>query len=51
MSSESKPNAQGADNLLEAALDQAIAVCGGDLRATISALMLPTTIWSLRSKN
>ncbi|MEY9437332.1 hypothetical protein AB7M49_007750 [Bradyrhizobium elkanii] len=35
MSSVSKPNEQ--DDGLEAAVDQAIAVCGGDLRATIRA--------------
>ncbi|WP_342722666.1 hypothetical protein AAFG07_25930 [Bradyrhizobium sp. B097] len=35
MSSVSQPNEQ--DDGLEAAVDQAIAVCGGNLRATIRA--------------
>jgi len=39
MSSESEPNAQGADDL-EAAVDEAIGACGGDLRATIRALIV-----------
>lgn len=39
MFSESQPNAQDADEL-ETAIDQTIAVCGGDLRATISALIV-----------
>ncbi len=37
MSSGSQPNAQDADGL-EAAVDQAIAACGGDMRSTIRAL-------------
>jgi hypothetical protein len=39
MSSGSQPNAQDADGL-EAAVDQAIATCGGDMRATIRALIV-----------
>jgi hypothetical protein len=39
MSSGSQPNAQDADGL-EAAVDQAIAACGGDMRSTISALIV-----------
>jgi hypothetical protein len=39
MSSSSQPNAQDADGL-EAAVDQAIAACGGDLRSTIRALIV-----------
>ena len=39
MSSETQPNAQDADEL-ETAIDQAITVCGGDLRATIRALIV-----------
>jgi hypothetical protein len=39
MSSESQPNAQDADEL-ETAIEQAIATCGGDLRATIRALIV-----------
>jgi hypothetical protein len=39
MSSESQPNAQDADEL-ETAIDQAIVACGGDLRATIRALIV-----------
>jgi hypothetical protein len=38
MSSGSQPNAQDADEL-EAAVDQAIEACGGDMRSTIRALM------------
>ena len=38
MSSQSLPNPE--DSGLEAAVDQAIAACGGDLRATIRALIL-----------
>ena len=39
MSSGSQPNTQDADRL-EAAVDQAIAACGGDLRSTIRALIV-----------
>jgi hypothetical protein len=39
MSSEPQPNAQGADEL-ETAIDQAIATCGGDMRATIRTLIV-----------
>jgi hypothetical protein len=38
MSSASQPDAQDADEL-ETAVDQAIAACGGDMRATIRALI------------
>jgi hypothetical protein len=38
-SSASQPSAQHADEL-EMAVDQAIAACGGDLRAAIRALIL-----------
>ena len=39
MSSGSQPNPQDADGL-EAAVDQAIAACGGDMRSTIRALIV-----------
>lgn len=39
MSSGSHANAQDADDL-EAAVDQAIAVCGGDMRSAIRALIV-----------
>ena len=39
MSSGPQPNAQDADEL-EAAVDQAIATCGGDMRCTIRALIV-----------
>jgi hypothetical protein len=39
MSSGSQPKAQDADEL-EAAVDQAIATCGGDVRSTIRALIV-----------
>lgn len=39
MFSEPQPNAQGADEF-EIAIDQAIATCGGDTRATIRALIV-----------
>lgn len=39
MSSDPQPNAQDADEL-EADIDQAIAACDGDLRATIRALII-----------
>ena len=39
MSSGSQPNVQDADGL-EAAVDQAIAACGGDMRSTIRALIV-----------
>jgi hypothetical protein len=39
MSSGSQPSAQDADGL-EAAVDQAIAACGGDMRSTIRALIV-----------
>ena len=38
MSSVAQPNEQ--DNELEAAVDQAIAVCGGDMRAAVRALIV-----------
>jgi hypothetical protein len=38
MSSVSKPNEQ--DDGLDAAVEQAIAVCGGDMRAAIRALIV-----------
>jgi len=39
MSSGSQPNTQDADGL-EAAVDQAIAACGGDMRSTIRSLIV-----------
>lgn len=39
MSSDSQPKAQDADGL-EAAVDQAIAACGGDMRSAIRALIV-----------
>ena len=39
MSSDSRPNVQDADGL-EAAVDQAIAACGGDMRSAIRALIV-----------
>jgi hypothetical protein len=39
MSSEPQPNAQDVDEL-ETAIDQAIATCSGDMRATIRALIV-----------
>jgi hypothetical protein len=39
MSSASQPDAQDADGL-EADVDQAIAACGGDMRATIRTLIV-----------
>jgi len=39
MSSSSQPNAQGDDGL-EAAVEQAIAACGGDMRSAIRALIV-----------
>ena len=39
MSSASQANEQGADEL-ETAIDQAIAACDGDMRATIRALIV-----------
>ena len=39
MSSSSQPNFEESD-ALEAAVDQAISACGGDLRATVRALIV-----------
>jgi hypothetical protein len=39
MSSGSQPNTQDSDGL-EAAVDQAIAACGGDMRSTTRALIV-----------
>jgi len=39
MSSGSQPNTQEADEL-EAAVDQAVAACGGDMRSAIRALIV-----------
>jgi hypothetical protein len=39
MSSDPQPDAQDADEL-ETAIDQAITVCDGDMRATIRALIV-----------
>jgi len=40
MSSSPEPNAEGDDDGLEAAVDQAISACGGDMRSTIRALIV-----------
>jgi hypothetical protein len=40
MSSEPGPIEQAGDSELEAAIDQAITACDGDLRATIGALIV-----------
>ena len=42
MSSVLKPNEQ--DDGLEAAVDQAIAICGGDQRATVRALIVANNL-------
>ncbi len=42
MSSVSRPNEQ--DDGLDAAVDQAIAVCGGDERATVRALIVANNL-------
>ena len=39
MSSSSQPNSEETDDL-ESAVDQAISACGGDMRATIRALIV-----------
>jgi hypothetical protein len=39
MSSSSQPNSEETDDL-ESAVDQAISACGGDMRATIRALVV-----------
>ncbi len=39
MSSSPQPNAED-ENGLEAAVDQAISACGGDLRSTVRALIV-----------
>jgi hypothetical protein len=39
MSSGPQPNTQDADGL-EAAVDEAVAACGGDMRSTIRALIV-----------
>jgi hypothetical protein len=40
MMSASSPASAEEDNGLEAAIDQAIAACGGDMRSTIRALIV-----------
>jgi hypothetical protein len=50
MSSGPQPNTQDGDGL-EAAVDQVIATCGGDMRSTIRALIVVTNIWKPRSAN
>jgi hypothetical protein len=40
MSAQPEPGAQAESDLLDAAADQAIAACGGDLRSAIRALIL-----------
>ena len=40
MSSESAPKPEDNDGELDAAIDEAIAACDGDLRATIGALIV-----------
>ena len=42
MSSVSQPNEQ--DDGLEVAVDEAIATCGGDMRATIRALIVANSL-------
>lgn len=49
MSSEPQPNAQGADEL-ETAIDQAIATCGGDMRATIRTLIVANNFFGIGSR-
>jgi hypothetical protein len=48
MSSGSQPNTQDAADGLEAAVDQAIAACGGDMRSTIRALIVANDYLNLR---
>jgi hypothetical protein len=45
----SAPNSHADADQLEAAVDQAIAACGGDMRATIRALIVATEF--LESQN
>ena len=40
MSQSAAPNLQGEADRLEAATDQAIAACGGDLRAALKAMIV-----------
>ena len=40
MSQSAAPNLQGEADRLEAATDQAIAACGGDLRAALRAMIV-----------
>jgi acetaldehyde dehydrogenase (acetylating) len=40
MSQSAAPNTQGDADQLEAATDQAIAVCGGDVRAALKAMIV-----------
>jgi len=40
MSATPEPNSQAEPDCLEAATDQAIAACGGDMRSAIRALIL-----------
>jgi hypothetical protein len=40
MSQSAAPNRQGEADLLEAATDQAIAACDGDLRAALKAMIV-----------
>ena len=47
MSSVSEPKEQ--DDGLEAAVDQAIAACGGDTRAAIRALIVANNFWESES--
>ena len=46
MSSDSQPNTEDADGL-EAAVDQAIAACGGDMRSTIRALIVANELFQI----
>ena len=46
MSSVSQPNEQ--DDGLEAAVEKAIAVCDGDPRAAVRALIVANSLWNPR---
>jgi hypothetical protein len=51
MSSGSQVNMQDADDELEAAVDQAIAACGGDMRSANSALIVASDYLESESAN
>ena len=51
MSQSAAPNPQGDADRIEEATDQAIAACGGDVRAALKATIVANAFWNRKSAN